>query len=106
MLVPSGTIVDYNVYALHRREDIYGPDSNDFRPERWLTLRAAWGYLPFSGGPRLCLGRKSGYSYFMGRMLFLTTAPDVDQLAITEAAHTTVRMLQEFKSVESRDPEP
>jgi len=106
MLVPSGTIVDYNVYALHRREDIYGPDCNEFKPERWVTLRAAWEYLPFSGGPRLCLGRKLGCSYFMKHMLFLTATPDTDQLAITEVAYTTVRLLQEFKSVESRDPEP
>jgi hypothetical protein len=28
------------------------------------------------------------------------------QLAITEVAYTTVRLLQEFKSVEIRDPEP
>jgi cytochrome P450 len=41
-------------------------DAEVFRPERWdedmplnrdPTLQK-WGYLPFSGGPRICLGRK------------------------------------------------
>lgn len=40
--------------------------AEEFRPERWeedLPLHsdeknAAWGFLPFNGGPRVCLGRK------------------------------------------------
>lgn len=32
------------------------------RPERWdedlPEYTKTWGYLPFSGGPRICLGRK------------------------------------------------
>ena len=106
MLVPSGTIVDYNVYALHRREDIYGHDSNEFKPDRWDRLRVTWGYLPFSGGPRLCLGRKSCSLKLRDVYTLLTTPIDADQLAITEAAYTTARMLQEFTSAESRDSGP
>ncbi len=39
-------------------------DADIFRPERWLDtdekkgLRMGWDYLPFSGGPRVCPGRK------------------------------------------------
>ena len=47
-----------------------------------LLNRHRWGYLPFNGGPRVCLGQ---------------------QFAITEVAYTTVRLLQEFQTVESRD---
>jgi hypothetical protein len=30
----------------------------------------------------------------------------VEQFALTEASYTTVRLMQEFGSIESRDPEP
>lgn len=65
-MVREGENVAFCVYAMHRREDLYGPDAGQFRPERWdedLPLfqnerTATWGYLPFNGGPRACLGRK------------------------------------------------
>jgi cytochrome P450 len=49
---------------MHRRPDLYGMDAELFRPERWdeeMPLSrnetdAKWGYLPFNGGPRICLG--------------------------------------------------
>ena len=44
---------------MHRRTDYYGPDADEFKPERWEVLRPGWEYLPFNGGPRICIGRKS-----------------------------------------------
>lgn len=44
---------------MHRRTDFYGPDANEFRPERWEENgKRGWEYLPFNGGPRICLGRE------------------------------------------------
>lgn len=57
MLVRKGTCVLMNLYAMHRREDVFGPDTEAFRPERWDGLRPGYAYLPFNGGPRICLGR-------------------------------------------------
>jgi cytochrome P450 len=51
-------MVIYSVYSMHRREDLYGPNSNEFWPERWDSIRPGWGYLPFNGGPRICLGQQ------------------------------------------------
>jgi cytochrome P450 len=48
----------YSVYAMHRDRAVYGADADAFRPERWETLRPGWAYLPFNGGPRICLGRE------------------------------------------------
>lgn len=63
LFIPKGEIVGWSLYTMHRRKDIFGEDAEDFRPERWLDaenetpLRPGWAYLPFSGGPRVCIGR-------------------------------------------------
>ncbi|KAK1141876.1 hypothetical protein N8T08_008389 [Aspergillus melleus] len=78
------TRISFPTYVLHRRSDIYGPDAHEFRPERWgePTFRPGWAYIPFNGGPRICLGQ---------------------QYALTEAGYTIVRLVQTFKAVEQRD---
>lgn len=87
VFVPKGTHASYNLYAMHRRKDIYGPDADNFRPERWLdgTLQPRWGFLPFNGGPRICIGQR---------------------FALTEAEYVLVRMVQEFRTLESQDAGP
>ena len=63
VFVAKGQIVHWNLYTMHRRKDFYGEDAEDFKPERWLDqgekkgLRVGWEYLPFNGGPRICIGR-------------------------------------------------
>ena len=59
LLVTEGTVVLFNVYAMHRDERVFGGDIEAFVPERWRGLRPGWGYLPFGGGPRICMGRES-----------------------------------------------
>ena len=88
IFIKKGQLVVWNVYTMHRRKDYYGEDADEFRPERWLGengLRPGWEYLPFNGGPRICLGH---------------------QFALTEASYTTVRIMQAFRNIESRDPGP
>ena len=64
LFVAKGQIVGFNLYTMHRRKEIFGEDAEEFRPERWLDaenetpLRPGWGFLPFSGGPRVCIGRE------------------------------------------------
>ncbi|KAL9099826.1 MAG: hypothetical protein Q9163_004729 [Psora crenata] len=85
LYIPKGQLVDYVVWAVHRRKDLYGDDAEEFKPERWETIRPAWEYLPFNGGPRICLGQ---------------------QFALTEASYTIIRLLQEFEAIENRDSSP
>ncbi|KAK4215048.1 cytochrome P450 [Rhypophila decipiens] len=82
LFVKKGTPVIYNLHAIHRRPDIYGDDSHEFRPERWDGLRPGWGFIPFNGGPRICLGQ---------------------QFALSEASFVIARMLQCFESIETND---
>ncbi|OQU99595.1 hypothetical protein CLAIMM_05205 [Cladophialophora immunda] len=83
VLIPEGSTIAYSVYSMHRRADLYGMDAEIFRPERWDedmplnhdSTNAKWGYLPFNGGPRTCLGM---------------------DFAVTEAAYAIVRLIQRF----------
>jgi len=63
-LIKKGELVYWSLWTMHRRKDIYGEDAEEFKPERWLDedgkrgLRVGWEYLPFNGGPRICIGRE------------------------------------------------
>jgi len=39
IFVKKGTRVLHFPYSMHRRKDIFGPDADEFRPERWENLR-------------------------------------------------------------------
>lgn len=56
---PPGTVLSVPAYTIHHSEEIWGPDANEFKPERWknLTDRQKGAFIPFSVGPRACLGR-------------------------------------------------
>ncbi|KAF1984945.1 cytochrome P450 [Aulographum hederae CBS 113979] len=82
ILVRAGEAVGYCVYVMHRRKDIYGDDADFFRPERWevegFERGLGWGYLPFNGGPRVCLGQ---------------------DFALMEAAYTIISIVQTFSTI-------
>ena len=59
IFVPKGTNVEYSVHVMQRRKDLWGEDADEFNPGRWKSRKPGWEYLPFNGGPRICLGRKS-----------------------------------------------
>ncbi|CCD56254.1 similar to cytochrome P450 alkane hydroxylase [Botrytis cinerea T4] len=82
IFVKKGTKVEYSTFALHRRKDLWGEDANEFKPERWEGRKGGWEYLPFNGGPRICIGQ---------------------QYALTEAGFFIVRLLQKFDQMESVD---
>ena len=54
--LPRGTTVFFSQYVTHHMPQLY-PDPQQFRPERWLaTDPPIYEYLPFGGGPRMCIG--------------------------------------------------
>ncbi|KAL8734574.1 MAG: hypothetical protein Q9166_001474 [cf. Caloplaca sp. 2 TL-2023] len=87
VMIRKGEAVGYSVYVMHRLKKLYGEDADSFRPERWdpdvdnaVDLKdIGWGYLPFNGGPRICLGQ---------------------EFALLEAGFVVVRILQKFRSFE------
>ncbi|KAA6413839.1 MAG: cytochrome P450 [Lasallia pustulata] len=81
VLIRKGMGIGYSIYHMHRRRDLYGEDAAIFRPERWEGSKLAhigWGYLPFNGGPRTCLGK---------------------DFAAMEATYGIVRILQTFPNM-------
>lgn len=77
--IRKGECVGYSVYVMQRRKDLWGDDPERFVPERWASRRPGWEYLPFNGGPRICLGQ---------------------QFALTEAGYVLTRLVQRFDRIE------
>lgn len=77
--IPKGTEVNYSVHVMQHREDLW-EDAEAFKPQRWVGRRPGWEYLPFNGGPRICIGQ---------------------QFALTEASYVVVRLLQRFDAIEA-----
>lgn len=57
--VPKGATILISPYTLHRRVDTF-PEPESFQPERFEPIREKLlprlAYIPFSAGPRICLG--------------------------------------------------
>jgi len=56
----SGIVVSVPSYTLHHSKKIWGEDADDFKPERWIgemTEKMKSAFIPFSTGPRACIGR-------------------------------------------------
>ncbi|XP_037937478.1 probable cytochrome P450 313a4 [Teleopsis dalmanni] len=68
---PKGIQVFISIYHLHRRTDIWGPNADEFEPERFSVenygKKQKNAYIPFSKGPRNCIGRR--YAMFSMKVL-------------------------------------
>ena len=42
MFVKKGTHVYYSAYSMHRREEFFGENIEEYRPERWEGLKLGW----------------------------------------------------------------
>lgn len=58
-VIPAGATIAVITYKLHRNESIY-PNANKFDPDNFLPERQAnrhyYAFVPFSAGPRSCVG--------------------------------------------------
>lgn len=58
--LPKGTWIVMSPYMVHRVPEIF-PDPYRFKPERWLSeYHSAYEFMPFSAGPRYCIGTSLG----------------------------------------------
>ncbi|KAL8697641.1 MAG: hypothetical protein Q9201_007025 [Fulgogasparrea decipioides] len=63
--LPQGSVVIWVPWAMGRSRRIWGEDSEQFNPERWLGTsglielqKSAYEFPVFNGGPRSCLGKR------------------------------------------------
>jgi len=64
---------------MHRRKDLWGPDAEEFDPDRFLDERLhkyltpnPFIFLPFNAGPRICIGQQFAYNestFFLIKLL-------------------------------------
>ncbi|KAG8878323.1 hypothetical protein FRB97_002619, partial [Tulasnella sp. 331] len=64
--VPSYDHIKHMKYLRAVLNDLWGPDANEFDPDRWLDernkkyfLANPFIFVPFHGGPRMCLGQQT-----------------------------------------------
>jgi cytochrome P450 len=58
--VDPGTLLVASAWVIQRDPRWWGPDADNFRPERWLepTTRPRFAWFPFGAGPHLCIGMR------------------------------------------------
>jgi cytochrome P450 len=73
--IPKGSLIVVSVYALHRDPRFF-PEPEQFTPDRfapgWDERISRYSYLPFGGGPRVCIG--NGFAMMEARLILATVA--------------------------------
>ncbi|KAJ7648628.1 cytochrome P450 monooxygenase pc-1 [Mycena polygramma] len=108
LYIPAGSKLPYSVFMMHRRKDLWGPDAEEFSPERFLDerlktylLKNTFQYLPFNAGPRICLGQQFAYnemSFMIIRLLQAFSSFSLDEDAFAPEA----RPPAEWKAAKGR----
>ncbi|KXJ87993.1 putative cytochrome P450 monooxygenase [Microdochium bolleyi] len=83
--VRKGDVVSVTKTVMYRDPDLWGPDAEEYHPERWQGVRGSWAFLPYGGGPRRC---------------------PAQMMVQTEAAYMLARLAREYSRLEARDPDP
>ncbi|KAM3440025.1 hypothetical protein NHJ13734_003460 [Beauveria thailandica] len=83
--IRKGDIVSVTKTVMYRDPDQWGPDANEYRPERWDGIRGGWHFLPYGGGPRRC---------------------PAQMMVQNESGYMLFRLAQKYSTIVARDPEP
>ncbi|MCJ1404735.1 hypothetical protein MMC11_007961 [Xylographa trunciseda] len=79
----KGDQIVINWYGMFHSKEVWGPDADEFKPERWEKKESVgWEYTPFGRGPRVCIGQ---------------------DFALAEIGYTVVRICQTFDKIEHTD---
>ncbi|XP_050342341.1 cytochrome P450 4C1-like [Nymphalis io] len=56
LILPEGSNVIISIWGIHRNFEHWGEDANDFNPDRFMSGKIPNAFMPFSNGPRNCIG--------------------------------------------------
>jgi cytochrome P450 len=77
--IPAGSVIHISLYALHRHPRLWD-QAETFRPERFdeaeVEQRHKFAYLPFSAGPRKCIGDQ--FAMTEGQLILASVAQRFD----------------------------
>ncbi|KAF5280454.1 hypothetical protein FQR65_LT03263 [Abscondita terminalis] len=91
--IPKGTIIQLHIYDLHHSEEIY-PEPEKFDPERFSAEnskeRHPYAYIPFSAGPRNCIGQK--FAFMEVKTIISTIVRNYELLPIDTPSSVKIRV--------------
>ena len=75
VVIPAGTELLMPVLMWHHEAEYWGPDADEFRPDRFeggvgKACRVSGSFLPFSAGPRVCIGQ--GFAMLEAKIVLAT----------------------------------
>lgn len=75
--IPAGSLACVSPWVLHHNDDVW-ESPYEFKPERFRTNDGppAFSYVPFGGGPRVCIGR--GFALIEAQLAFATICQRLD----------------------------
>ncbi|WP_460620882.1 cytochrome P450 [Hymenobacter tenuis] len=92
--IPKGTLFSLYLYGMHRHPGLW-PEPDVFRPERFAAGAEppvpAYGYLPFGGGPRLCIGNHFALTEI--QLVLLQTLRQFTVAPVSDAPVTSVPLV-------------
>ncbi|KAK5936727.1 hypothetical protein PMZ80_010990 [Knufia obscura] len=99
LVIPGNTYFGVNAASLSRDPQYWGPDSEAWRPSRWIEQDSDTGkeslkdapegtiFVPWTVGPRVCPGKKFSQVEFTGTILTILSRHRLEAQAVSEAMH-------------------
>jgi cytochrome P450 len=103
IFIPSGTIIDIDMIGMSNNPEIWG-DPDQFRPERFfpqnLTSEQRNSWIPFTGGPRVCIGKE--FSLLEQKIFLVTLLKQTKELKLAPHSQLTHKLGTFFNSPDTK----